>query len=78
MTEILLAQGMSPLCPVVGFMFILFTCVIVVAVKASNVRNKRGRDASVGQWQCGHGGCHAWNPGHARFCRMCGTQRGAM
>ncbi len=76
MTEILLAQGMSPLCPVVGFVFILFTCIIVIAAKASGGAGKRDGSSGVGQWQCRRDGCHAWNPGHARYCRMCGTKQG--
>ena len=78
MTELLLAQHMSPLCVGVGIAFFVILCVIMAITKARGMQGRAGSGPSAGQWQCGVGGCHAWNPSHARFCRMCGKERGSV
>ncbi len=35
-------------------------------------RSDAGRDPD---WECERSTCRAMNPGHARFCRMCGRRR---
>lgn len=33
------------------------------------------RPRNTRSWRCSHADCRAVNPGHARFCRMCGRRR---
>ncbi len=39
-------------------------------------RHRTGlRRDSRGEWECPVFLCRAWNPAHARYCRMCGEKR---
>ncbi|MFQ5424837.1 MAG: hypothetical protein ACE5F9_12760 [Phycisphaerae bacterium] len=39
-------------------------------------RRRRGPPRGTrGQWECPVFLCRAWNPAHARYCRMCGEKR---
>ncbi len=42
-------------------------------MQASGPRASDGFE--FGRWQCGLTNCRAYNPPHARFCRMCGKPR---
>ena len=38
-------------------------------------RSRRIADSRADDWECERTTCRAMNPGHARFCRMCGRRR---
>jgi hypothetical protein len=71
---------------VVGLMFVLHTFANAFRWtcgwdREDDLPKNRGTPGDVARhfnqaaWECPHSKCLAQNPGHARYCRMCGRSR---
>jgi hypothetical protein len=70
----------SPAIPIVVTLLILVGSLVVLygfsRILGGTVR-RMDREQTDGDaaWECDNRGCHAPNPAHGRFCRMCGRRR---